>query len=96
MALRNSTTLRRPVCSIVQFLTLIGVQVLAAVIMTVIANKFNIRYLGDVTILLWIVQAIVFCLVSSSVTVVKLSLSVFSFFVSTGLYSAMLFVYKAM
>ncbi len=96
MALHNgTTTLRSSVCSIAQFLILIGAQVLVAVIMTVIANKFDIRYLSDATILLWIVLAIVFCLVSSSVIVIKLCLSVFSFFVSTGVYSVLLYIYKA-
>lgn len=95
MVLHNST-LRFSICSIVQYSTLIGVQVLIAVIMTVIANKFNICYLGDITILLWVVLAILFCLMRPHAIVVRLFLSALSFFVSTGLYSAMLFIYKTM
>lgn len=93
MALQDSA-LRRSLHSIIQYLVLIVAQVLVAVIMTVIANKFDVRYLGDVTVLLWIVLAILFCAVSHAGIVVRLLLVFLSIFVSTGVYSVFLLVYK--
>lgn len=68
------------------FLILICTQVFIALVMTIIANKFNIRYLGDVTILLWIALVIFFCLSSSSR--IDLFFSIFSVFISTGIYTS--------
>ena len=93
MALQD-IALRRSLHSIIQYLVLIVAQVLVAVIMTVIANKFDVRYLGDVTVLLWIVLAILFCAVSYAGIVVRLLLVFLSIFVSTGVYSVFLLVYK--
>lgn len=93
MALHDSA-LRRSLHSIIQYLVLIVAQVLVAVIMTVIANKFDVRYLGDVTVLLWIVLAILYCVVSHAGIVARLVLVFLSIFVSTGVYSAFLLVYK--
>ncbi len=93
MALHDSA-LRRSLYSIIQYLILIVAQVLVAVIMTVIANKFDVHYLGDATILLWIILSILFCSVSSVRIVTRLFLAILSFFVSTGVYSIFLLVYK--
>ena len=93
MALHDST-LRRSLHSIIEYLALIITQVLVAVIMTVIANKLDVCYLGDATILLWIILSILFCSVSSVGIVTRLFLVFLSFFVSTGIYSMFLFVYK--
>ena len=94
MTLHNTTALRRSLHPAIQYLALIVAQVLVAVIMTVIANKFDVRYLGDATILLWIILSILFCSVSSAGIVTRLLLAILSFFVSTGIYSLFLLVYK--
>ena len=86
MTLHNATALRRSLHSIIQYLALIVAQVLVAVIMTVIATKFDVRYLGHATILLWIILSILFCSVSSAGIVTRLLLAILSFFVSTGVY----------
>ena len=93
MALHDSA-LRRSIHSIIQYSVLIVAQVLVAAIMTMIANKFDVRYLGDVTILLWIVLSILFCAVSHAEIVARLLLAFLSIFVSTGVYSVFLWVYK--
>ena len=93
MALHDSA-LRRSIHSIIQYSVLVVAQVLVAVIMTMIANKFDVRYLGDVTILLWIVLSILFCSVSSVGIVARLLLAFLSFFVSTGVYSIFFLLYK--
>ena len=93
MALHDST-LRRSIHSIIQYSVLIVAQVLVAVIMTMIANKFDVRYLGDATMLIWIVLSILFCSVLSAGIVARLLLSLLSIVVSTGVYSAFLFIYK--
>lgn len=88
------TSLRRSLHSMIQFSALIFLQVLVAVIMTIIANKFDVRHLGDVTILLWIALTILFCSASSVRIVTRLILAFLSFFVSTGVYSLILLAYK--
>ena len=93
MALHDSA-LRRSIHSIIQYSVLVVAQVLVAVIMTTIANKLDVRYLGHVTILLWIVLSILFCSVSSAGIVARLLLAFLSFFVSTGVYSILLLAYK--
>ena len=93
MALHDSA-LRRSIHSIIQYLVLIVAQVLVAAIMTMIANKFDVRYLGHVTILFWIVLSILFCSVSPVEIVARLFLAFLSFFVSVGVYSILLLLYK--
>ena len=88
------STLRRSIHLIIQYSTLIVAQILVAVIMTIIANKFDVRYLGDVTILLWIALIILFCQVSSVGVVNKFLLAYLSIFISTGVYSIFLFIYR--
>ena len=93
MALHDSA-LRRSIHSIIQYSVLIVAQVLVAAIMTMIANKFDVRYLGHVTILFWIVLSILFCSVSPVEIVARLFLAFLSFFVSVGVYSILLLLYK--
>ena len=90
----HDSALRRSIHSIIHYSVLIVAQVLVAVIMTMIANKLDVRYLGDVTIVLWIVLSILFCSFSSVGIVARLLLVFLSFFVSTGVYSIFLLVYK--
>ena len=94
MALHNTTALRRSLHPVIQYLILIVSELLVAVIMTIIANKFDIRYLCHATILLWMTLTILFCFVSSTVIILRLFLAGLSFFVSTGIYSILLFIYK--
>ena len=93
MALHDSA-LRRSIHSIIQYSVLIVAQVLVAAIMTMIANKFDVRYLGHVTILFWFVLSILFCSVSPVGIVARLFLAFLSFFVSVGVYSILLLLYK--
>ena len=101
MALHDSA-LRRSIHSIIQYSVLIVAQVLVAAIMTMIANKFDVRYLGHVTILFWIVLSILFCSLSSAGIVTRLPVEIIarlflaflSFFVSVGVYSILLLLYK--
>ena len=93
MALHDSA-LRRSIHSIIQYSVLIVAQVLVAAIMTMIANKFDVRYLGHVTILFWVVWASLFCSVSPVEIVAGLFLAFLSFFVSVGVYSILLLLYK--
>ena len=93
MALHDST-LRRSIHSISQYLILIVAQVLIAIIMTVIANKYDVRHLGEVTILFWIVLSILFCSVSPAGIVARLLLAILSVLVSTGVYSILFWAYK--
>lgn len=81
MALRDST-LWHPIRSIIQYLILITLQVLVAVIMTIIANKFDVCYLGDVTILILTVLSIGFCVVSTYKIIVRILFVSISIFVS--------------
>lgn len=94
MALHNTTTLRHSLHPVIQYLILIVSEVLVAVTMTIIANRFDIRYLCDATILVWIALTVLFCFVSSTVIILRLILAGLSFFVSTGIYSILLFIYK--
>ena len=93
MALQPSA-LQRSIRSLIFFPVLVAVQVLVALTMTVVANRFNVRCLGDVTILLWIGLVVLFWFGSACGVILRLCLSLFSFILALCIYSVLLYIYK--
>ena len=77
------------------FIVLVASQVTCACFLAVIANAFNIRFLGDVCLLLWTIFSVVFVVVIKCRVVLGVILSVLASFASLLMFLFLHCVYRS-